>query len=110
MSINYKRLGSTVVVADTDTSLYTVGADTETIISSIVVCNIGTSERLFRVALVPGAIGTVSNDDYIYYDLPIPANDTFIVTAGLVMEATHSILVRANHADVVFSAFGSEHS
>ena len=110
MAVSYKRLGSTVVTADTDTSLYTVAASTQTIISSVVVCNIGSTTRTFRIALVPGAIGTVSNDDYIYYDVIIPGNDTFIATAGLILEATHSILVRADHAEVVFSAYGSENT
>ena len=107
MATAYKRLGSTVVVANTDTQLYVVPASTETIVSSIVACNIGSTERTFRIALIEGAIGTVSNDDYIYYDVVLPANDTFIATAGFTLNASDTIMVRADHAEVVFSAFGS---
>ena len=105
MANAYKRLGSTVVVADTNTDLYTVPASTEAIVSAIVACNIGASERTFRIAIRDGAI---SNDDYIYYDVSIPANDTFIVTTGFSLATGTIITVRANHADVVFSAFGTE--
>ena len=108
MATSYKKLGSTTVVADTDTSLYTVPASTETIVSSIAVCNRGTSAATFRIAHVDGAIGTVGNDDYIYYDVTLNGNDTFVATIGFAMIAANSILVRSNSANVNFIAWGSE--
>jgi len=108
MAKTYKRLGSTVVTADTDTSLYTVPASTTAIVGNMHVCNSGPSSRTFRIAVVPGAIGTVSNDDYLYYDVAIAANTGVAFNIGLTLPTTYSILVRASHADVVFSAFGAE--
>ncbi len=105
MASVYKILGQTVVTADTDTTLYTVPALTSAVVSSIVACNIGTTERTFRIAVRTAAI---ANKNYLYYDVTIPPNDTFVFTGGVTMEAGAIITVRANHADVVFSAFGSE--
>jgi len=108
MANNFKRLGATVVVADTDTALYTVPASHEAIVKSVTVCNIGASSRTFRIACVPGAIGTVANADYQFYDVTIGANDSLIIKPDWCLIATHTILVRANHAEVVFSCFGDE--
>ena len=108
MGKEYKRLGATVVTADTDTRLYTVPASTSVVVGNLHVCNIGSSARTFRVAVVDGAIGAVSNEDYLYYDVEIAANTGVAFNIGLTLPTTYTILVRANHADVVFSAFGAE--
>ena len=108
MANAYKRLGATTVTANTDTGLYTVPASTETIVASIVVCNIGSTTRTFRVAHVDGAIGDVANEDYIAYDCNIDGNSSIVITTGLSMAATETILVRANHAEIVFNCTGVE--
>ena len=107
-TITYKILGQTVVTANTNTLLYTVPAVTSTIISSITVCNIGTSTGTFRIAMIEGAIGTVGNKNYIYYDIPIYAGDSFVTTCGFTLATTNTIMVRASSANIVFSCFGSE--
>jgi hypothetical protein len=104
----YKRLGATVVVAITATELYAVPTSTQAIVSELTVCNIGTSERTYRIAVVDGAIGTVSNEDYKVYDAPISPNSSVIFNPGYAMEAESTILVYASHADVVFSCSGIE--
>jgi hypothetical protein len=108
MSNTYKRLGATVVTASTPTTLYTVPAATMTVVGLIHACNIGTSERTFRIAIVDGAIGGVSNEDYLYYDCSIGPNTGLSFNIGVSLPATYTILVYASHADVVFSAFGVE--
>lgn len=107
-----KRLGKTVVVAATNTALYTVPAGKYATVSKIAVCNRGASARTFRVAHVDGAIAVVADEDYIVHDMAIAANTTEYVpsgTGGIAMEAADTILVRANHADVNFQAWGVEH-
>ena len=108
MGKEYKRLGATAVTADTDAELYVVPASTATVVGCLHICNIGTSERTFRIAIVDGAIGTVANEDYLYYDVAIAANAGIAFNIGLTIPTTYTILVRASHADVVFSAFGAE--
>ena len=108
MALTEKRLGATTVVASTDTSLYTVPADTTAIVNTIQVCNRGGTNRTFRVAWVDGAIGVVANEDYLYYGVTVPANDSICLRLGLTMETADSILVWADHADVNFVAAGVE--
>lgn len=106
MANTYKRLGATTVTADTDASLFQVPADHEYIVSELTICNTGSTQRTFRIAVVDGAIGSVANEDYKFYDIPIEANAAITLKPGFAMAASESLLVRANHADVVFSASG----
>ena len=108
MATTYKILGKAAVTANTDTLAYTVPGATAAVVSSVVVCNTGSTARTFRLAFCPGAIASVTLADYIYYDLTISPNDTFIATCGFTLAAASQILVRASHAEVVFSIYGSE--
>jgi len=103
----YKRLGATTVVADTDTLLFL--STKPTVISSISVCNRGGTNSKFRVAHVDAnSIGSVADEDFIYFDLNIPRNNTFIFTGGITMAADEVMLVRSESADVNFIAWGTE--
>lgn len=104
----YKRLAATAVTANTNTLLYQTSTGKATVISSIFVCNTSTSTGTFRIAVCPGAIGSVAIQDYIYYDIPIYGNDTYCSTTGITMAANSTIMVRASSANTVFSVFGSE--
>lgn len=107
MATAYKVLGQSAPSATTDTTLYTVPAATETIISTITVCNRGTSAGTFRVAVRPNA-ATLANSHYVAYDVSLPANSVQTLTLGITVDATDVITVRASTADFTFSAFGSE--
>lgn len=101
-------LGQTTVTADTPTTLYTIPTTTEAVVSSVVVCNTGASERTFRIAFRKDG-AALALQHYTHYDVKIPANETFIATIGATMTATGGqdlLIVQANHAEVVFSAFG----
>ena len=108
MSKVYKRLGATTVVANTDTTLYTVPVATEAVVGEITICNRGSTQHTYRLAHVDGAIGVVANEDYKFYDTPIDGNHSIVLNIGLSMAASNTILVRANHADVNFSCSGVE--
>lgn len=108
MTLTYKRLGATAVTANTDTLLYTVPASTSAVVSSVVVCNTGATARTFRLAICPGAIGSVTAADYIIYDAVVPGNNTYIATCGFSLAAASQVMVRAAHAEVVFNIWGSE--
>jgi glucose-6-phosphate dehydrogenase assembly protein OpcA len=104
-----KVLGQSAPSATTNTTLYTVPASTETVVSSIVVCNRGTSATTFRIAIRPAGAG-IANQHYAYYDLGIDANDTFVATIGITLATTDVVTVYAGNANLSFSAFGSEAS
>jgi hypothetical protein len=71
------------------------------------VCNRSSVLSTFRVSVAVGG-GATANKDYIYYDLPIGANDTFIATVGLTLAATDVVRVYASNTNLSFSLYGSE--
>jgi hypothetical protein len=87
--------------ATTLTTLFTASADC--VVSSIVVCNTGTASD-FRIAIRPlGA--SIQDEHYIYYDLPIDANDTFIATIGISLLDTDVVSVYSTSGNVTFNLF-----
>lgn len=107
MATNYKVLGQSSPLATTQTTLYTVPALTKAIVSSIIIANRGASTAYFRISIsVAGA--STSNKDYIYYDLPIGGNDTFIATVGITLATTDVIRVYSSNSSLSFSLYGSE--
>ncbi len=107
MAEAYKILGASAPSATTQTSIYTVAASTEAIVSSIVVCERGGAVATFRLAILSGG-GTVADEDYIAYDHAIAANETIVLTLGVGMATTDKIEVYASTADLSFNAFGME--
>lgn len=103
----HKVLGQAAPGATTETDLYTVPAATEAIVSSIVVCNRGGGGSTFRISIAVGG-GATANKDYLYYDVPIRGNDTFIATIGATLSAADELKVYAGNANLSFTAFGQE--
>lgn len=103
----YKTLGQSSPAATTETDLYTVPAATSAVASSVIVCNRSSVLSTFRISIAVGG-GATTNKDYIYYDLPIGANDTFIATIGVTLAATDKVRVYASNTNLSFSLYGSE--
>ena len=59
--------------ATNNVTLYTVPASTETVVSTIVMCNREGSANTFRIAVRPDG-ATLSNEHYLAYDTNINAN------------------------------------
>lgn len=107
MATTYKVLGQSAPAATTETALYTVPAATETIVSTLTVCNRGTTSGTFRVsASIDGA--ATANSQYIVYDLQLEPNGILALTLGITLDATDVLRVYASTADFSFNAFGSE--
>jgi hypothetical protein len=107
MASNYKLLGQAAPSATTTTALYTVPSATETVVSTISVCNRAGTAGTYRISVRPAA-DTLATKHYIAYDSAIDANDTILITAGFAAEAAHIVEVYADSADMSFSAFGME--
>lgn len=107
MARTYKVLGQSNPTATTETTLYTVPSATETVVSTISVCNLAATAATYRIAVRPDG-ATLANSHYIAYDASLPANDTAMITVGLTMNASDVVTVRASTASVVFGLFGSE--
>lgn len=107
MATTYKVLGQSSPSATTATTLYTVPAATQTIVSTVTVANRAATAGSYRIAVrVAGA--SLANSQYIAYDVSLPANASDTLTLGLTVGATDVITVYASSADFTFSAFGSE--
>jgi len=90
-------------IATTLSTLYTASDDC--VVSSIVICNIGSASS-FRVAVRPlGA--SIDDSHYIYYDLPLDANDTFIFTGGITLKSTDVLSVYSGSGNISFNLFFS---
>lgn len=109
MATELKVLGQANPSAATPTTLYTVPASTEAVCSSLSVCNRSGTATSFRVAVRPaGAV--LSNEHYLYYDVTLAGNDTFVATIGMSLDETDVVTVYATLATLSFNLFGQENS
>ena len=107
MATTYKVLGQSNPAATTLTTLYTVPASTQAVISSISVANLTATAATFRIAVRPAG-ASITNAHYLGYDITVGASDTTIITVGVTMNATDVLSVYASTANLTFQAFGSE--
>lgn len=107
MATTYKVLGQSNPAATTATTLYTVPAATQAVVSSIVIANLTSTAATFRIAVrVAGA--TLANSQYVAYDVTVGASDSTALTLGITLNATDVITVYGSTANLTFTAFGSE--
>jgi hypothetical protein len=107
MTVLYKVLGQVNPAPTTLTTLYTVPANTSTVVSTLCICNQSSSSATFRVAVRPAG-ASISTKHYIAYDTPIPSNDTIHLTIGASLGNTDVVSVYASTSTMSFNLFGSE--
>lgn len=107
MATSYKVLGQVAPSATTATTVYTVPSATETVVSTIAVCNRGATSATYRIAIRPDG-AALANQHYIAYDTAITANNSTMITIGITINAADVVTVYASTADLSFSLFGSE--
>jgi hypothetical protein len=107
MPTNYKVLGQSNPSATTATTLYTVPAVTQAVVSTITVCNQAATAATYRIAIRVGG-AALSNTQYIAYDVSLPANATDTLTLGITLNAADVVTIYASTATMSFAAFGSE--
>ena len=107
MAVSYKVLGQVNPSANTATTVYTVPSSTETIISTITICNLGAAPATYRIAIRPDG-ESIANKHYIAYDASIAPQDTNTLTIGITLNATDIVTVYSSTATMAFNLFGSE--
>jgi glucose-6-phosphate dehydrogenase assembly protein OpcA len=107
MPTTYKVLGQSNPSATTATTLYTVPASTQAVVSTIVIANLTATAATFRIAVRPAG-AAITNAHYLGYDITVGASDTTIITVGVTMNTTDVLSVYASTANLVFQAYGSE--
>jgi hypothetical protein len=107
MPTTYKVLGQSAPSAASDSTLYTVPSATQTVVSTINVVNTGGATDTVRIAIRVGG-ATISNKDYIVYNLSLSPTATFTYTGGVTLAATDVVTVYSTNGTSSFNAFGSE--
>ena len=104
----YKILGQAAPASTAETDLYTCPAATEAVISSIVVCNVSTAAQTFSVLVTDGS--TTTTQHFIYYDTPLPVNDTFVASIAMTLNASDKVIVASGSTGtrIAYSLFGAE--
>lgn len=103
----YKVLGQVAPSATTETTLYTCPSNTQTIVSSLVVCNRSATARTYRISVRPDG-ASLANQHYIAYDATVPANDTIALSLGISINDADVISVYASTTDLSFNLYGCE--
>ncbi len=107
MATTYKVLGQVNPAATTATTLYTVPASTQTVVSTIVVTNQTATAGTYRISVrVAGLADTAKQ--YIAYDVSLPGNASDTLTLGITIGATDVVTVYSSASTFSFGAFGSE--
>jgi hypothetical protein len=107
MATRYKVLGQVAPSATTNTTLYTVPALKETVVSTLVIANRSGANASYRVAVRPAA-ATLANEHYVAYDVAVGGGDSTTLTLGLTLATTDVITIYGSTANLSFSLFGSE--
>ena len=107
MATAYKILGQVAPSATTNTTLYTVPAGKQAVVSTIMVVNRTVTAQAFRIAVRPAG-AALSNEHYLAYDIAVGLSDSTTLTLGIALSATDVITVYGATNNLSFSAFGSE--
>lgn len=108
MATTYKILAQAAPSATTPTLLYgPVGTGIATVMSTIAVCNRGTTSLTYRISLRQAGEADTAKQ-YLVYDATLGANTTATYTLGVTLAASDSVYVYASSANATFQAFGSE--
>ena len=107
MATTYKVLGQAAPSATTATDVYTVPDATSTVVSTIVVCNRGTTAGTYRLSIRPAGESQVTKH-YIAYDTAIAGNDSVTLTIGITLAATDVVTAYCSSGSMSVNIFGSE--
>ena len=108
MAESLKVLAQLVPSPTTLTNFYTVPAATTATASSFLVCNQNASvDIVFRLSV---AVGGATDDpsQYLYFDLALGSNDTFVATIGISLGTGDVVRIQSSAANVSFNLFGVE--
>lgn len=107
MPTDYRVLGQALPSANSLTTLYTVPAAKQAVISTITICNQAATNATYGIAIRQAGAAQTANQ-YIAMGSAAPANDTVVLTLGISLTATDVVSVSASTATVSFNCFGSQ--
>ena len=102
----YRILGQ-ITGSATTASLYTSPAGTQTVVSSLVVANRGTSNGAYWIAVVPSG-SAFGVEDWVAFNVPISGSDSTALTLGITLGAGDQVQVSGLANSGSFNLFGSQ--
>ena len=106
MATNKKLLAQGTGSAATPFDLYEAKANTVAEVKSLIVCNRGLADTV-RISISLLGAATAAKD-YVYYDLAIPAADTFAAALEFMLPAGSIVRAYSTTGNSSFSLFGTE--
>lgn len=102
-----KVLGQSSPTPGVLTDFYQVPTLTQSVVSTIIICNPGPTGATFSVSV---AVAGAADDpeQYLYGGVIVPANDTFATTIGITLNAGDVLRCYTENASIAFQAFGVE--
>ena len=108
MAFIYKTLGQARPSDLTAVNIYTVPSSTQTIISSIIICNVTNAATTFSVYQRTSG-SAVGESNAIAFNQTIPAYSTTTIEAKLTMSSTNILSVETgNSSSLTFTVNGTE--
>ena len=108
MPQTFKVLGQSNPAVQTYTTLYTVPASTQAVISTISICNANTSSNANYSIAVRPAGETIVARHFLTSNNVVGALDTIMLTVGLTLGNTDVITVWTTSPNISFGLYGSE--
>ena len=106
----YKILAQSAPSTSSIANVYTVPAATNTVISTLMICNRSAGNASYNIAVVGGG-AAIANQHYIAFNSVVPANDSIALTVGMSLGVGDNIAIQANTTGVNnlgFTLFGTE--
>jgi hypothetical protein len=107
MANSYKILAQSKPGAATLTDAYTVPAATQTIVSTLTICNQSATPTSFRISTAVAGLADTPKQ-YSFYDVPIAGNESQQYTLGISLAATDVLRVYTTLATCSFVLWGVE--
>ena len=107
-TMRYKILGQSCPANTANVTLYNVPASTNTIISTLSICNLSAVNKTYNVAAVPSG-ETINLKHMIASNGAVAAYDSIALTIGMTLGANDKIVIASQDANnVAFTIFGTE--
>lgn len=107
-TMRYKILGQVCPANTANVTLYNVPANTNTIISTLSVCNMAIANKTYNVAAIPSG-ETIDKKHMLASNGAVAAYDSIALTVGMTLGTNDTIVVASSDADnIAFTIFGTE--
>jgi hypothetical protein len=89
------------------TTIYTVPSATESICSTLAICNRGVENVLYDIAVRPNG-ATLEDKHLVTFDALVGGEDTVTLTLGISLDAADVIQITASSPELSVTMFGNE--